>query len=41
MAEDKKDGKKPAELREGVIKYTRPPENKTPPSQRSSEKPKP
>ena len=41
MAEDRKDEKKPTELREGVVKYSKPPENKIPPSQRPSEKPKP
>ena len=41
MAEDRKGEKKPVELREGVIKYTKPPENKTPPSQRPSQKSKP
>ena len=46
MAVDEKPEKKPVRVQEGrvqegVVKYTKPPENKTPPSQRSSEKPKP
>ena len=41
MAGDDKQEKRADRVREGVIKYNKPPENKTPPSQRPSEKPKP
>lgn len=40
MAEDRGEERRPDEVRGGVIKYTKPPENKTPPSQRLSEKSK-
>ena len=40
MAEEKEEEMNPARVPEGVIKYTKPPENKTPPSQRPAERPK-
>lgn len=41
MTQDKHEERRPDEVRGGVIKYTKPPENKTPPSQRPPEKCKP
>ena len=40
MTEDRSEERKPDEVRGGVIKYTKPPENRIPPSQRLSEKSK-
>jgi hypothetical protein len=36
LEEEMADAKKVVNLREGVIKYTKPPVNKTPPSQRTA-----